>query len=64
MMLPVGSRVLDGSEVEFLECGFDLGAVADGDNDEVIGVDVVLGGAATSAAVTAVYFGRGGWRSS
>ena len=39
-----GVAELDGGEVEFLKAGLDLGAVADGDDDQVVGVDVGAGG--------------------
>ena len=39
-----GVAIFDGAEVEFFQCGFDFGAVADGHQDELIGMDVGLGG--------------------
>jgi len=35
-----GVYEFDGSEVEISEWGFDFGAIADGDDDEMVGVNV------------------------
>ena len=37
-----GVAQLDGGEVKLLEGGLDFGAVADGDDEELIGVDILL----------------------
>ena len=39
-----GVAVFDGAEVEFFQAGFDFGAIAYGYKDELVGMDVGLGG--------------------